>query len=97
LTLAGIPPTVGFFAKFFVFKVAFQAGFIGLVIVGLLMTIFSAYYYLRIIALMLSKEPTEHEAPQPSWPAATVGFISLAAIITFSCYPDLLFKLIKLT
>jgi NADH-quinone oxidoreductase subunit N len=97
LTLAGIPPTVGFFAKFFVFKVAFQAGFIGLVIVGLLMTIFSAYYYLRIIALMLSKEPTEHAAPQPSWSAATVGFISLAAIITFSCYPDLLFKLINLT
>ncbi len=97
LTLAGIPPTVGFFAKFFLFKVAYQAGYIGLVVVGLATTIFSAFYYLRIIALMLSKEPAEHEEYQTSWPAATVGFISLAGIIAFSCYPDLLFNLIKKT
>lgn len=95
LTLAGIPPTVGFFAKFFLFKIAFQAGYYALVIVALLTTILSAYYYLRIIALMFSESPSEHTAPQHSWPAAIVGVISSAAIIILSCYPPLLLDLLK--
>ena len=48
LTLAGIPPTAGFFAKFYLFKIAFQSGYYTLVIVGLLTTILSAFYYVRI-------------------------------------------------
>ena len=65
-TLAGIPPTAGFFAKFYIFKVAFQAGYYLLVIVGLLTTILSAYYYLRMVALMLAKVPVEEKAPSRS-------------------------------
>ena len=88
LTLAGMPPTVGFFAKFYVFKVAFQAGYYGLVIVGLLTAILAAYYYLRIVAVMFSEAP-EESAPLPrSWPAALVGIISFAAIVFLSCYPE---------
>lgn len=95
LTLAGIPPTAGFFAKFFVFKVAFQAGYYGLVIVGLLTTILSAYYYLRIIALMLAKNPGE-EKPIMTWPAALVGAFSFIGVLLLSFYPNFLFELIKL-
>lgn len=56
LTLAGIPPTAGFFAKLYVFKLAFIQGYYGLVIVGLTMSVFAAFYYARMIAVMLGEE-----------------------------------------
>src|SRR5208337_3314338 len=56
LTLAGIPPTIGFFAKFYLLKVAFSAKLYGLVIVGLLCAILAAYYYLRFVAAMFSEK-----------------------------------------
>ncbi len=96
LTLAGIPPTAGFFAKFYVFKVAFQTGYYALVVIGLLTTIISAYYYLRIVTIMLSEAPDEALAPKRSWPAAVVGVISFAAIIILSCYPAPLLSLLSL-
>lgn len=96
LTLAGIPPTAGFFAKFYVFKVAFQAGYYGLVIVGLLTAIFSAYYYLRMIALMLSKVPAEVNAPPRIWSAGIVTIIAFAALVLFSVYPLSLFDILSL-
>lgn len=93
LTLAGIPPTAGFLAKFYLFKVAFQAGYYGLVIVGLLTTILSAFYYLRLIALMFTK-PAAEEAPHPSLPAFSVATFCLLAILALSIYPEPLLNLI---
>lgn len=87
LTLAGIPPTAGFFAKFYVFKIAFQSGAITLVIVGLLTAILSAFYYLRIVSVMFADLPEEKEAIPSSWTAALVGMIMFAAILFISCYP----------
>lgn len=95
LTLAGIPPTVGFFAKFYIFKVAFQAGYYALVIVGLLTTILSAYYYLRIVAIMFGDAPVEEAPSLRSWPAALVGAISLVAIVLLSCYPEPLISFLQ--
>lgn len=95
LTLAGIPPTAGFFAKFYIFKVAFQAGYYGLVIVGLLTAILSAYYYLRIITIMLEKVPTEVAVPTSrTWSAGIVGLIALTAIVVLSIYPIPLFDIL---
>lgn len=94
LTLAGIPPTVGFFAKFYLFKVAFEAGYYGLVIVGLLTTILSAYYYLRIVSVMLTEAPAENETPTRTWPAGVVGLVSFIAIFILSCYPQPLLELL---
>lgn len=59
LTLAGIPPTAGFLAKFFILKEAFQGGYHVLAITGLLTTILSIYYYSRPIAFMLSDRKGE--------------------------------------
>lgn len=87
LTLAGIPPTAGFLAKFYVFKVAFHAGYYGLVIVGLLMTVVSIFYYTRMVILMLSDEMAITAEPQRSWPVTTLGTISLIAIVVLSCFP----------
>lgn len=94
LTLAGIPPTAGFFAKFYVFKLAFQTGDYALIIVGLLTTILSAFYYLRIISLIFS-EPSTEKIPSQIWPAAIVGIGTFAAILVFSIFPDALFGLLS--
>lgn len=59
LSLAGIPPLPGFFAKFLVFFAAYQAGYWWLVLIGLLTSIVSAFYYLRIIVNMFMRDETE--------------------------------------
>lgn len=94
LTLAGIPPTIGFFAKFYLFKVTFSAGFYFLVIVALLVTVLSAYYYLRIISTMLSEEQEEAKTIKLSWAPLVVGCISLVAIVIFSFFPAPLMNII---
>lgn len=87
LTLAGIPPTAGFFAKLYIFKAAFDAGYYFLVIVGLIMAIFSAYYYLRMIGVMFSEKPEIETAPTLTWPAAIVGLVSLIGLMIFNIIP----------
>lgn len=88
LTLAGIPPTAGFFAKFYVFKSAFQAGYYSLVIVGLLSTILAVFYYLRIVSTIFSEAPSEKPTLIRYWPAMVVGVLSSAAIFLLSFYPE---------
>lgn len=87
MTLGGIPPTAGFFAKFFIFKVAFQAGYYSVVVIGLLTTILSAYYYLRIVTVMLTEDPAEKEIPNQSNQAALLGIFAMIAILFLSIYP----------
>lgn len=93
LTLAGIPPTAGFFAKFYILKLAFAQGYILLVVVGLLTTILSAYYYLRIVSTMLSDAPQPIAKPKWLWPAATLAVIIGACIVFFSIFPSELMAL----
>ena len=57
--LAGIPPLVGFFGKYFVFLAAIKAGLYPLAIIGVLASVVGAYYYLRIIKIMFFDEPKE--------------------------------------
>ncbi len=56
-SMAGIPPLAGFFAKVFVFKAAIDAGLWTLAIVGVLASVVSAFYYLRIVKVMFFDEP----------------------------------------
>jgi len=58
-SLAGIPPLAGFFAKFYVFKAAIDAGLFTLAIVGVLASVVGAFYYLRIIKVMYFDEPAD--------------------------------------
>jgi len=95
LTLAGIPPTAGFFAKFYLFKVALDAGYLGLVIVGLLVTVLSAFYYLRIIALMANHQEHHEKDVHSSKSAAFVGIVATVAIIAISLYPEPFLNILK--
>ena len=56
-SLAGVPPTAGFFGKLFVFQAAVEADLLWLAIVGAVMSVISAYYYLRVIWLMWFNDP----------------------------------------
>ncbi len=59
LSLGGIPPLAGFFGKIYIFWAGWQAGAYGLVILGLVMSVVSIYYYIRVVKQMVVKEPQE--------------------------------------
>lgn len=59
-SLTGVPPTAGFIVKFNIFLQAIKEGFTWLVIVAVLFTVVSAYYYLRIVMYMYMKEPIKN-------------------------------------
>ena len=66
-SMAGVPPTVGFFAKLSVFEAALEAGYVWLVVLAVLFTMIGAFYYLRIVKLMYFDEPVDQAPimPQP--------------------------------
>jgi NADH-quinone oxidoreductase subunit N len=57
LSLAGIPPTAGFFGKWFIFKSAVDAGLYWLAVIGFVNSVVGAYYYLRVLVYMYMREP----------------------------------------
>ena len=57
LSLAGIPPTVGFVAKVGVFTAAIRAGHTSLALIGVVASVVAAFFYLRVIVLMYMQEP----------------------------------------
>src|SRR3546814_2898010 len=58
-SMAGIPPLVGFFAKFYIFLAAIEVGLYVLAVVGVLTSVIGAFYYLRIVKLMYFDDPVE--------------------------------------
>jgi NADH-quinone oxidoreductase subunit N len=86
-SLAGVPPLAGFFAKFYVFNAAIQAHLYWLAIAGVILSVVSAYYYLRIVKIMYFDE---HGAAFEAIPASvqlTLG-ISAAFVILFFLTPS---------
>jgi NAD(P)H-quinone oxidoreductase subunit 2 len=59
LSLGGIPPLAGFFGKLYLFWAGWQSGAYGLVLVGLITSVISIYYYIRVVKMMVVKEPEE--------------------------------------
>ena len=57
LSLAGIPPTAGFWGKLYIFEAAIKAGHVGLAVVALLNSAVAMFYYLRVIVTMYVREP----------------------------------------
>lgn len=83
LTLAGMPPTAGFLAKFFILKEAFQTGYFALGIIGLLTTVLSIYYYLRPVVYMLKMSKSSRTFGYYGIVAALSSFL----IIGISLFP----------
>jgi NADH-quinone oxidoreductase subunit N len=81
-SLAGIPPLAGFFAKFYVFLAAIQAGLYPLAVIGVLASVVGAYYYLRIVKVMYFDEPAGVFEPMAAELRVILG-VSGAFILLF--------------
>ena len=66
LSMAGIPPTAGFIAKVSVFRAAIDAGHWELALIGVLASVVSAFFYIRVMVLMYMQEPTGDHEPDGS-------------------------------
>lgn len=82
LSLIGVPLTAGFFAKFYVFKAAFDAGLGALAVLGLLNSAVAAYYYLRLLVVMYMQEPAESTKELPPLDSGTRAAIWAPAALT---------------
>ena len=79
LSLAGFPPFAGFFAKFYIFSSAIKSGYLGLVIIAVINSLISVYYYLRVIVYMFMR-PSEEEVKPVSIPFSLGLVILLTGI-----------------
>ena len=82
VSLAGLPPTAGFFAKLSVLQAAWEAGFAWVVVVGVLLSVVGAFYYLRVVKLMYFDAPVAEITIAPR--ADTRWVLSLAALATLT-------------
>ncbi|MBK7853376.1 MAG: NADH-quinone oxidoreductase subunit N [Bacteroidetes bacterium] len=81
LSLAGIPPTAGFFAKYYIFSSAIQNGYIGLVLLAILGSLIGVFYYFRvIIAVFKTDDETQEIAVNPLF-GILLALTSLAALV----------------
>jgi NADH-quinone oxidoreductase subunit N len=82
LSLGGFPPMAGFIAKWYVFSAAVRAGYTGLAIIGVLTSVVSVFFYLRIVVMMYMT-PTDTPAQFPAVPKVAGGALIVSAILIF--------------
>jgi NADH-quinone oxidoreductase subunit N len=91
LSFIGIPPTLGFMGKFFIFSIVIDGGYTGLAIIGALTALISAYYYLRVVIYMFMREG-EPQARKESWLGIT-AIVSAVAVVLLSIFSAPLIEL----
>lgn len=91
-SLAGAPPLAGFFGKFYVFVAAIKAGLFTLAVIGVLMSVVAAYYYLAIVRVMYFDEPLTRLDPVRTEVGAVVAIMGIFNILFFA-YPGPLVSL----
>jgi NADH-quinone oxidoreductase subunit N len=82
LSLGGFPPTAGFVAKWYVFSAAVRAGQYSLAIIGVLTSVVSVFFYLRIVVMMYMTDKREGAA-MPAVPGSALTALSLSVAVLF--------------
>jgi NADH-quinone oxidoreductase subunit N len=93
LSFTGVPPTLGFTGKFFLFRALLEVNapaFVVLALIGVLTSLISAYYYLRVVVIMYMR-PGEPEVRSDVWLNLTAG-VTAAATVLFSLFAAPLFR-----
>ena len=90
-SMAGIPPRAGFLGKFYIFVAAVNAGFVPLAIIGVLTSVFGAFYYLRIVKIMYFDEP-DKTFDRPDFIPGAIFAISSILMLGYFVFPDLLVR-----
>jgi NADH-quinone oxidoreductase subunit N len=94
--LAGIPPTIGFAGKLFIFVAAMQQGYLVLVLVAMANVVISLYYYLLVLKAAYLDEPAR--APEPidmKLSGRVMAMVMIAMIVGIGFYPTALFDLVQ--
>ena len=94
-SLAGIPPLAGFFAKFYIFMAVIKSEMYILAILGLLTTVISAFYYLRIIKIIYFDKPKKPFELNYDWGLKVPLILSSVLVLIYFIYPALLLDLIS--
>lgn len=93
-SLAGIPPFAGFFGKYYIFIAAVQSGLTWLAVIGVISSVISVYFYLRIVVLMYFKEP----ALEPKYNSSITGLFAVILasllVILLGIFPGSVLQLI---
>jgi len=97
ISLIGIPPTVGFMAKFYLFSAAAQQNLLWLVIIAVINSVISAYYYLRVVKVMWLDEAKLESTPAVSSPSLNFAIaVSCLAVLVLGIAPRFLIKLAEI-
>jgi NADH-quinone oxidoreductase subunit N len=94
-SLTGIPPTAGFIGKLYVFMSAINAGYTWLVLVAVVFSVISAYFYLRIIMYMYMRDPKIEVATSKSGTLGVALGITAVMVLAIGVYPKCLVALAK--
>lgn len=88
ISLTGVPISAGFMGKFYLFGAAVSAGYVSLALVGVVMSVVSAYYYLRVVVAMYMKDPLSDDPWAKVAPAATAALAAAVLVVLgFGVFP----------
>ncbi len=91
VSLAGVPPTAGFFGKMYVFQAAINSELYALAVLGLINSVIGAYYYLKVIVYMYMREPkpgAEFAVPMKSGLATAALLIAAVLVLFLGVFPE---------
>jgi NADH-quinone oxidoreductase subunit N len=89
LSLIGLPPTIGLVGKIYLFRAVIDGGFYGLAIIGVLTSLVSAYYYLRVVVIMYMRDGNPETERESFLDITTIG--TAIATVVISLVPQFLF------
>jgi NADH-quinone oxidoreductase subunit N len=83
LSLGGLPPTAGFIGKWYIFSAAVSAGYYGLAIVGVLSSVISVFFYMRVVVMMYMTDKTAETSPIPVAGAGMAALVVAVVVIFY--------------
>jgi len=89
LSLVGIPPLAGFMGKYYLFSAAIEQGYIWLVVIAILTSVISLYYYLGVVRQMYFQTATEEKPIITGTALKSALIISVIGVLLFGIYPNL--------
>ncbi len=87
LSFTGVPPTLGFMGKFYLFGAAIHGGFVGLAIFGVVTSLISAYFYLRVIVIMYMREGDPQVSSDPWLKFTAIAAAVLTVLLSLAAAP----------
>jgi NADH-quinone oxidoreductase subunit N len=96
ISLIGMPPAAGFMAKFYIFSGAVQHGLLWLVVIAVINSVISAYYYLRVVKVMWLGEPASEEKVPSSGALRLALSLSCLGVLLLGIIPGYVMKLAEL-